>query len=43
MSDSECLNYLKNIEAYLNSDQSLPFKSEGFVQTVVQTLFKNRE
>lgn len=43
MSDSEYLNYLKNIENYLNSEQSLPFKSEGFVQAVVQTLFKDRE
>lgn len=43
MSDSEYLKYLKNIENYLNSEQSLPFKSEGFVQTVVQTLFEDRE
>ena len=43
MSDSQYLNYLQNIEVYLKSEQSMPFNSDGFVQTVVQTLFKDRE
>ena len=43
MSDDEYLSYLQNIENYLNSEQSLPFRSEGFVKTVIQTLFLGRE
>lgn len=40
MSDEIYLEYLENIENYLNSPQALPFKSEGFVHTVMQTIFK---
>lgn len=36
LSDKEYLGYLQNIENFLNSAQALPFKSEGFVQTIVQ-------
>lgn len=43
MPDNEYLNYLQNIEDYLNSEFSLPFKSEGFVKTIIQTLFNNQE
>jgi hypothetical protein len=39
MSDDEYIKYLTNIENYLNSDKSFQFKSEGFVQTIVKTIF----
>lgn len=42
MSDSEYLSYLHNIEDYLKSEQALFFKSEGFVQTIIQTLFNGK-
>lgn len=43
MSDAEYLAYIFNIEAYLKSEQAMPFKSEGFVQTIIQTAFKDQE
>lgn len=39
MSDDDYLSYLHNIEHYLNSDLAFPFRSEGFVQTVIETVF----
>ncbi|CAA6819115.1 MAG: putative fucosyl transferase [uncultured Sulfurovum sp.] len=36
MSDSEYLQYLNNIDAYLKSHMAYQFKSEGFVDTIIQ-------
>ena len=36
ISDKEYIKYLDNIEDYLNSEKSLPFKSEGFVDMIVR-------
>ncbi|NCP72633.1 MAG: hypothetical protein COW76_01130 [Shewanella sp. CG18_big_fil_WC_8_21_14_2_50_42_11] len=41
MSGEVYMAYLDNIENYLNSEQALPFKSEGFVRTIMQTIFKD--
>jgi hypothetical protein len=42
MSDDEYLSYLHNIEHYLNSDLAFPFRSEGFVQAVVENIFDDQ-
>lgn len=42
MSDKDYLNYIDNIQAYLNSIQAFPYKSEGFVQTLVKVIFDNQ-
>ena len=39
MTDEDYKVYLDNIENYLNSAQAMPYRSEGFVQTVVETIF----
>jgi len=36
MSDFEYLQYLNNIDEYLKSDKAYQFKSEGFVDTIIQ-------
>jgi alpha(1,3/1,4) fucosyltransferase len=38
ISEKEYLNYLKNIENYLNNDLSLQFKSEKFTKTIVEKI-----
>jgi hypothetical protein len=42
ISDEEYLIYLNNIEEYLKSEAALQFKSEGFVNTIVSTILKDR-
>jgi hypothetical protein len=42
MSETTYRDYLDNIEIYLNSSKSLPFKSEGFVDTIMKTIFEKR-
>jgi alpha(1,3/1,4) fucosyltransferase len=42
MTDEEYRIYLDNIESYLNSTQAIPYRSEGFVQTVIETIFKTQ-
>lgn len=39
MSDEEYMKYLTNIENYLNNDESLQFKSEGFTKSIINTIF----
>jgi hypothetical protein len=43
MTDIEYLDYLNNIENYLNSGQSYQFKSESFVETVVKSILGSRD
>lgn len=38
ISDVDYFRYLQNIQAYLNSEHSLPFKSEGFARTIIETV-----
>jgi len=38
ISDEEYLQYLVNIETYLNSEQAFQFKSEGYVESVVSVV-----
>lgn len=38
MSDDHYLEYLENIEAFLNSDKVYPFSSEFFANTIVETI-----
>ncbi|TEW50704.1 glycosyltransferase family 10 domain-containing protein [Psychromonas algicola] len=39
MTDNDYLVYLNNISTYLNSEKALPFKSEGFVSTIIKAIF----
>jgi len=39
MSDEDYLKYLNNIEEYLKSNHAIPFTSEGFARTIVDTVF----
>jgi hypothetical protein len=43
MPDKVYLNYLINIEDFLLSARSRPFRSEGFVQTVIETIFEGEK
>jgi hypothetical protein len=42
MPDETIGMYLDNIENYLNSSEALPFRSEGFVNTIMTTIFERR-
>jgi hypothetical protein len=39
MPDEAYKDYLENIENYLNSQQAIPYNSEGFASTVIETIF----
>jgi len=40
MSDEKYLEYLDNIEQYLNSQASYEFSSEFFAQTIVENIIQ---